>query len=178
MKLNDGIMAIHFNYGTKITFSPHMAMILGVNKCYESNTNPKEESVIYEIGVQPNLNNQATGGMIVGTKAIDFDFNLKQKFMFLEMNAIKDVAIGNENGKILKIVPLSDETSGRYVTKDFEILDFHPLERHYLRKIDFRLRAHSGSLLQAHDSIDFNTTWMQLVFRKFPKNRKRKYEMQ
>jgi hypothetical protein len=85
------------------------------------------------------------------------------------MDAIKDIRIGNQNGKILKIVPLSKETEGRYVTEEFKHLDFHPLERHHLQKIDFKLRAQSGSLLQAHHTTDFNTTWMQLVFRKFPK---------
>ena len=42
--------------------------------------------------------------------------------MFIEMDAIKDVPNGNQNGKLLKIVPLSKETSGCYVTHDFEIL--------------------------------------------------------
>ena len=175
--IQDGSLSIHFFKATKITFSPYMAMILGVNNnLYDSNTDPKVESVVYEIGMERNANDAATGGTLVGVRPIDMEFNLTPKFMFIEMDAIKDVPIGNQNGKILKIVPLSDETSGLYVTKDFKILDFHPLERHYLRKIDFRLRAQSGSLLQAHDSIDFNTTWMQLVFRKFPKNRKRNYD--
>ena len=35
--------------------------------------------------------------------------------MFIEMDAIKDVLIGNQNGKILKIVPLSKETVNRHL---------------------------------------------------------------
>ena len=175
--IQDGSLSIYFYKATRIKFSPHLAMILGVNKNhFDSNTDPKVESVEYEIGMERNSNDAATGGTLVGVIPIDMEFNLAPKFMFIEMDAIKDVPIGNQNGKILKIVPLSKESSGRYVTEEFKILDFHPLERHCLRKIDFRLRAQSGSLLQAHDTIDFNTTWVQLIFRKFPKNRKRNYD--
>ena len=175
--LEGGMLSINFQQATKITFTPHLAMVLGLDKNnFDSNTDYTKESVQYEIGITPNKNNEHTGGLVSGLRPVDYSFNLTPKFMFIEMDAIKDIGIGNQNGKILKIVPLSKETEGRYVTEEFKNLDFHPLERHHLQKIDFKLRAQSGSLLQAHRTNDFNTTWMQLVFRKFPKNRKRKYD--
>ena len=175
--LEGGMLSINFQQATKITFTPHLAMVLGLDKNnYDSDTDYTKESVQYEIGITANKNNDHTGGLVSGLRPVDYSFNLTPKFMFIEMDAIKDIPIGNQNGKILKIVPLSKETSGRYVTEEFKNLDFHPLERHHLQKIDFKLRAQSGSLLQAHHTTDFNTTWMQLVFRKFPKNRKRKYD--
>ena len=175
--LEGGMLSINFQQATKITFTPHLAMVLGLDKNnYDSDTDYTKESVQYEIGITANKNNDHTGGLVSGLRPVDYSFNLTPKFMFIEMDAIKDVPIGNQNGKILKIVPLSKETEGRYVTEEFKNLDFHPLERHHLQKIDFKLRAQSGSLLQAHRTNDFNTTWMQLVFRKFPKNRKRKYD--
>ena len=175
--LEDGMLSINFQQATKITFTPHLAMVLGLDKnSFDSNTDYTKESVKYEIGITPNANREHTGGLVSGVRPVDYSFNLTPKFMFIEMDAIKDIPIGNQNGKILKIVPLSKETEGCYVTEEFKHLDFHPLERHHLQKIDFKLRAQSGSLLQAHHTNDFNTTWMQLVFRKFPKNRKRKYD--
>ena len=175
--LEGGMLSINFQQATKITFTPHLAMVLGLDKNnYDSDTDYTKESVQYEIGITPNKNNEHTGGLVSGLRPVDYSFNLTPKFMFVEMDAIKDIPIGNQNGKILKIVPLSKETEGCYVTEEFKHLDFHPLERHHLQKIDFKLRAQSGSLLQAHRTNDFNTTWMQLVFRKFPKNRKRKYD--
>ena len=175
--LEGGMLSINFQQATKITFTPHLAMVLGLDKNnYDSDTDYTKESVQYEIGITANTNNDHTGGLVSGLRPVDYSFNLTPKFMFVEMDAIKDIPIGNQNGKILKIVPLSKETEGCYVTEEFKHLDFHPLERHHLQKIDFKLRAQSGSLLQAHRTNDFNTTWMQLVFRKFPKNRKRKYD--
>ena len=175
--LEGGMLSINFQQATKITFTPHLAMVLGLDKNnYDSDTDYTKESVQYEIGITANKNNDHTGGLVSGLRPVDYSFNLTPKFMFVEMDAIKDIPIGNQNGKILKIVPLSKETEGCYVTEEFKHLDFHPLERHHLQKIDFKLRAQSGSLLQAHRTNDFNTTWMQLVFRKFPKNRKRKYD--
>ena len=175
--VEDGMLSINFQQATKITFTPHLAMVLGLDKNnYDSDTDYTKESVQYEIGITANKNNDHTGGLVSGLRPVDYSFNLTPKFMFVEMDAIKDIPIGNQNGKILKIVPLSKETEGCYVTEEFKHLDFHPLERHHLQKIDFKLRAQSGSLLQAHRTNDFNTTWMQLVFRKFPKNRKRKYD--
>ena len=106
----------------------------------------------------------------MGTKPIDFSFNLKQNFMFAQTDAIKDIAIGNGNAKVLKIIPLSIETSGQYVTKDFDILDYHDLDCDYFQKLDFKLFAQSGSLLQTHESEEYNVTWLQLIFKKFPKN--------
>ena len=177
--VEDEMLTINFQQATKITFTPHLAMILGLDKnSFDSNTDYNKESVKYEIGIKPNANNKHTGGLISGLRPVDSSFNLTPKFMFIEMDAIKDIPVGNQNGKVLKIVPLSKETEGRYVTEEFKTLDFHPLERHHLQKIDFKLRAQSGSLLHAHYTTDFNPTWMQLVFRKFPKNRKRKYEIQ
>ena len=170
VRIENDILKINFQQATKITFTPHLAMILGLNRnSFDSDTDYNKESVKYEIGMKPNENNQYTGGEFSGLRPVDSDFNLTPKFMFIEMDAIKDIGIGNQNGKILKIVPLSKETEGRYVTEEFKNLDFHPLERHHLQKIDFKLRAQSGSLLQAHHTTDFNTTWMKLVFRKFPK---------
>ena len=90
--------------------------------------------------------------------------------MFVEMDAIKNVPVGNGHAKILKIVPLSVESSGLYVTKDFEILDFHPLAYHNIHNIDFKLLSQSGSSMKTHKSEDYNNTWLQLIFRKFPKN--------
>ena len=89
--------------------------------------------------------------------------------MFVEMDAIKDVPVGNGHAKILKIVPLSIESSGLYVTKDFENLDFHPLAYHRIHNINFKLLSQSGSSMEAHENGGYNITWLQLTFRKFPK---------
>ena len=172
VKLTDEIMTMNFHRGTVLTLTPHLAMVLGVtNNPYESNVNNyRQESVRFEVGLERNNNNDITGGSFIASKPINFRFNLKQKFMFVEMNAIKDVPVGNGHAKILKIVPLSIESSGLYVTKDFEILDFHPLSYHNIHNINFKLLSQSGSSMKTHNSEDYNNTWLQLVFRKFPKN--------
>ena len=173
VKLQNGFMAIDFRRATQMTLTPHLAMVLGVsNSPYESDTNDfTKESVKFNVGLDKTQNNELTpGGTFIATKPINFSFSLKQKFMFVEMNAIKDVPVGNGNAKILKIVPLSVESSGLYVTKDFDILDFHPLQHHHIYNIDFKLLSQSGSALKSHESEDYNITWLQLVFRKFPKN--------
>ena len=172
VKLTDEIMTMNFHRGTLLTLTPHLAMVLGVtNNPYEANVNNyRQESVSCEVGLEKNSNNEITGGSFIASKPINFNFNLKQKFMFVEMDAIKDVPVGNGHAKILKIVPLSVESSGLYVTKDFEILDFHPLSYHNIQNINFKLLSQSGSSMKTHNSEDYNNTWLQLVFRKFPKN--------
>ena len=76
MKLsNEGILTIFFNYDTKLTFSLHMAMILGVNSNpFDSNTNYREESVKCEIGSEANSNNEVTGGLFYRYKTYRFQF--------------------------------------------------------------------------------------------------------
>ena len=161
------IMTILFTKATKLSLSPHLAMVLGVNNNpFERNN---KEWVDIEVGNIPNLNGERTSGTYVASIPVDFNFNLKQKFMFVEMSAIKNVPIGNGNGKILKIVPLSLDSYGQYITKDFDILDYHPLAYHHLHNIDFKLLSHSGSALKSHNDGDYGVTWVQLIFKKFPK---------
>ena len=168
----DGIMTILFKRATVLKLTPHLAMILGVNNNpFERNIeNYNQESVTIEVGLGRNSNNQSTGGVYIASIPINFNFNLKQKFMFVEMNVIKNVCIGNGNAKIVKIIPLSLESFGQYVTTDFDNLDYHPLENHHLHNIEFKLLSQSGSVMKSHDEKDYNNTWIQLIFKKMTKN--------
>ena len=168
----DGIMTILFKRATVLKLTPHLAMILGVNNDpFERNIeNYNQESVTIEVGLGQNSNNQSTGGVYIASIPINFNFNLKQKFMFVEMNVIKNVCIGNGNAKIVKIIPLSLESFGQYVTTDFDNLDYHPLENHHLHNIEFKLLSQSGSVMKSHDEKDYNNTWIQLIFKKMTKN--------
>ena len=169
---DDGIMTILFKRATVLKLTPHLAMILGVNNNpFERNIeNYNQESVTIEVGLGQNSNNQSTGGVYIASIPINFNFNLKQKFMFVEMNVIKNVCIGNGNAKIVKIIPLSLESFGQYVTTDFDNLDYHPLENHHLHNIEFKLLSQSGSVMKSHDEKDYNNTWIQLIFKKMTKN--------
>ena len=168
----DGIMTILFRRATVLTLTPHLAMILGVNNDpFERNIeNYNEESVKIEIGLDRNLNDHLTGGTYIASIPINFNFNLKQKFMFVEMNVIKNVSIGNGNEKIVKIIPLSLESFGQYVTTDFDNLDYRELENHHFNNIGFKLLSQSGSLMKSHDEKEYNSTWIQLIFKKTTKN--------
>ena len=168
----DGIMTILFKRATVLKLTPHLAMILGVNNNpFERNIeNYNQESVTIEVGLGQNSNNQSTGGVYIASIPINFNFNIKQKFMFVEMNVIKNVCIGNGNAKIVKIIPLSLESFGQYVTTDFDNLDYHPLENHHLHNIEFKLLSQSGSVMKSHDEKDYNNTWIQLIFKKMTKN--------
>ena len=162
------IMTFVFPRATKLSLSPHLAMVLGANNNpFERNN---KEWVDIEVGNNPDSNDEHTGGTSTASIPIDFNLNLKQKFMFVEMSAIKNVPIGNGNGKVLKIIPLSLDSYGQYVTQDFDILDYHPLAYHHLHNIDFKLLSHSGSALKSHKEGDYDITWIQLIFKKFPKN--------
>ena len=165
---NDGHMTILFERATIMTLTPHMAMLLGMKNepLVRNIENYNDESVTIEIGTKPNSNGNYTGGIYTSSVPINFNFNLKQKFMFIEMNAIKNVAIGNGNGKILKIIPLSLESFGQYVTTDFENLDYHELAYHELHNIEFKLLSQSGSTMEMHEERDYNITWLQLIFKK------------
>ena len=168
----DGIMTILFKRATVLTLTPHLAMILGVNNDpFERNIeNYNEESVTIEIGLDRNANNQFTGGIYIASIPINFNFNLKQKFMLVEMNVIKNVSIGNGNEKIVRIIPLSLETFGQYVTTDFDNLDYRELENHHFNNISFKLLSQSGSIMKSHDEKEYNSTWIQLIFEKKTKN--------
>jgi hypothetical protein len=89
--------------------------------------------------------------------------------MVIESSILKEIPVSNGNGKILKIIPLSSQNSETYTTVEFEILDYHLLEYHHLQGIDFKLLSQSGSLLESRDSSAYNTTWVHLIFKKFPK---------
>ena len=169
---DDGIMTILFKRATVLSLTPHLAMILGVNNDpFERNIeNYNEESVKVEIGLDRNSNNELTGGSYIASIPINFNFNLKQKFMFVEMNVIKNVSIGNGNEKIVKIIPLSLESFGQYVTTDFDNLDYRELENHHFNNIGFKLLSQSGSLMKSHDEKEYNSTWIQLIFKKKTKN--------
>ena len=167
------IMTFVFPRATKLSLSPHLAMVLGANNNpFERNN---KEWVDIEVGNNPDSNDEHTGGTSTASIPIDFNLNLKQKFMFVEMSAIKNVPIGNGNGKVLKIIPLSLDSYGQYVTQDFDILDYHPLAYHHLHNIEFKLLSHTGSTLKYHKKDDnsinnYDITWIQLTFKKFPKN--------
>ena len=162
------IMTFVFPRATKLSLSPHLAMVLGANNNpFERNN---KEWVDIEVGNNPDLNDEHTGGTSTASIPINFNLNLKQKFMFVEMSAIKNVPIGNGNGKVLKIIPLSLDSYGQYVTQDFDILDYHPLAYHHLHNIEFKLLSHTGSTLKYHKEDDYDITWIQLIFKKFPKN--------
>ena len=162
------IMTFVFPRATKLSLSPHLAMVLGANNNpFERNN---KEWVDIEVGNNPDSNDEHTGGTSTASIPIDFNLNLKQKFMFVEMSAIKNVPIGNGNGKVLKIIPLSLDSYGQYVTQDFDILDYHPLAYHHLHNIEFKLLSHTGSTLKYHKEDDYDNTWIQLIFKKFPKN--------
>ena len=167
------IMTFVFPRATKLSLSPHLAMVLGANNNpFERNN---KEWVDIEVGNNPDSNDEHTGGTSTASIPIDFNLNLKQKFMFVEMSAIKNVPIGNGNGKVLKIIPLSLDSYGQYVTQDFDILDYHPLAYHHLHNIEFKLLSHTGSTLKYHKKDDnsinnYDITWIQLIFKKFPKN--------
>ena len=165
-------MTILFKRATVLTLTPHLAMILGVNNDpFERNIeNYNEESVTIEIGLDRNANNQFTGGIYIASIPINFNFNLKQKFMLVEMNVIKNVSIGNGNEKIVRIIPLSLETFGQYVTTDFDNLDYRELENHHFNNISFKLLSQSGSIMKSHDEKEYNSTWIQLIFEKKTKN--------
>ena len=165
---DEGIMTILFTKPTKFTLSPHLAMLLGVitNPLDDSNINYQVESIENNIG----RNSNSFGGTFIGTRPVDFQFNLDEKFMFLESNILKEMPVGNGSGKLLKIIPLSTQNPNAYTTVDFEILDYHDLEYHHLQNIDFKLLSQSGSLLQMRDSNAYNTTWVHLIFKKFPKS--------
>ena len=164
---DEGIMTILFTKPTKFTLSPHLAMLLGVitNPLDDSSINYQVESIENNIG----RNSNSFGGTFIGTRPVDFQFNLDEKFMFLESNILKEMPVGNGSGKLLKIIPLSTQNPNAYTTVDFEILDYHDLEYHHLQNIDFKLLSQSGSLLQMRDSNAYNTTWVHLIFKKFPK---------
>ena len=53
---------------------------------------------------------------------------------------------------------------------NFEKLEFHPLSHHRIQNINFKLLSQSGSSMEAHENGGYNITWLQLTFRKFPKN--------
>ena len=149
-------------------------MILGViNSTFESTTiNYNEESINYEIGFVTPINPTPTGGTFMGSTPIDFDFDLDQKFCFIEADIITEVAVGGGFGNVLKIISLSNEKKGEFVKKDFDILDWHTLKSHYIQNINFKLLAQSGSLLKMRDTsaADYSISWIQLLFKKFPKN--------
>ena len=170
----EGILTIYFSMATRISFTPHLAMILGViNSTFESTTiNYNEESINYEIGFVTPINPTPTGGTFMGSTPIDFDFDLDQKFCFIEADIITEVAVGSGFGNVLKIISLSNEKKGEFVKKDFDILDWHTLKSHYIQNINFKLLAQSGSLLKMRDTsaADYSISWIQLLFKKFPKN--------
>ena len=164
---DEGIMTILFTKPTKFTLSPHLAMLLGVitKSLDDSSINYQVESIENNIG----RNSNSFGGTFIASRPVDFQFDLDEKFMFLESDILKEMPVGSGSGKLLKIIPLSTPNPKAYTTIEFEKLDYHPLEYHHLQKIDFKLLSQSGSLLQMRDSNAYNTTWVHLIFKKFPK---------
>ena len=173
---DEGIMTILFTKPTKFTLSPHLAMLLGVStkSLDDSSINYQVESIEHNIG----RNSNSFGGTFIGTRPVDFQFNLDEKFMFLESNILKEMPVGNGSGKILKIIPLSTQNPKAYTTVEFEKLDYHPLQYHHLQKIDFKLRSQSGSILQMRDSNAYNTTWVHLIFKRFARKRKQNTDLE
>ena len=170
---HEGIVTIRFPFGTKISFTPHLAMILGVvNTTYNpADINFYDESISYEIGFDsPGVSNQ-NGGTFIGAIPIDFKFDLSQKFCFIEADIIREIAVGSGYGHVLKVISLSNEQRGGFIKKDFDVLDWHPLKTHYIQKISFKLLSQSGNLLSLMDKSagDYDISWLQLIFKKFPK---------
>ena len=70
--------------------------------------------------------------------------------------------------RILKTLHIPTDSDGRYVTINFQNLDFMPIENTHLNELDFTLLNHSEEEISFRKTIMHTDTHINLVFKHFP----------
>ena len=118
-------------------FSKHLAQLLGI--ITEANASGLPE---FTVG------HDNHGGIYTASIPLDLNFNMSQKFMFIECNFLKNIPVANGCSKILKIIPLSKHPTQKYTTIHFDYLDFHEIEHSQFQTLDFKLLSTATWLSQ------------------------------
>ena len=97
---------------------------------------------------------------------MDMFLNLNPQTMFVLSNFIEASIFGDGYEKILKIVPIPQDSISKYVTLDFDVLEYLPLQHIQLRELDFELKTSSGGDLRfIRNNLDI--VYISLMFKRF-----------
>ena len=196
---DNGLIYMLFNTQVVLSFSHHLALLLGIMKNFIKDERKME--IIFEYGVDVEVKeeklqnleetnkkiaelqksndviikvgNRGYGGRYTGTRPVDKQYKIKQEFIFLLGNFIKNVCVGNGLGKVLKTVSIPKNSSNELVTVNFDNLDYHPLQYYNFQTLGFTLVSVTGNqlMMQNHSTNkNFDETQIHLIFKRFPKN--------
>ena len=94
------------------------------------------------------------------------DILLASQTFFIYSSIVDYSILGHTYANILKVVPIPANSKGKYVTVEFDKLEYIPLQYPEIQEIDFSLRSLSGADLRFIEN-DFCEVFVNLIFKKF-----------
>ena len=142
------ILTLKFNKDVTLTTSPYMTKILGLDTNITSFEISKEENDSF-----------------VSPVPIE-DISLASQTFFIYSSIVDYSILGHTYANILKVVPIPANSKGKYVTVEFDKLEYIPLQNSEIQELDFSLRSLSGADLRFIEN-DFCEVFVNLIFKKF-----------
>ena len=86
--------------------------------------------------------------------------------MFIYSNIVDYSILGHTYANILKVVPIPANSREKYVTVEFDTLEYIPLQFSEIQELDFSLKSLSGANIKFIRN-DFSEVFLNLIFKRF-----------
>ena len=83
---------------------------------------------------------------------------------YIYSDVVEESIIGEMHAKLLKIVPLKEESVGKYFTYEANQLEFLDISTKEISEMSFEIRTHTGKLFQFEQDTD---VFIDLIFKNF-----------
>lgn len=130
---------LHLNPHAFLMISRHVCDLLGYDFVKNENASITEHFVCF-------INNSSNPKTINFGRHFDIN-RLNPKYLMIYTDIIEQNIVGSTFAKLLKIVPVFNESMDNYKIQEFKHKEFHPLENTLIRKIKVEIRSHSGDLI-------------------------------
>ena len=143
-----GVLSLIYKKDATLKTSKYLSKILGFKTTITSFELTKEEneSFVCPVSVE--------------------DIPLFSQTMFIFSNTVDLSILGHTYANILKVVPIPGNSREKYVTVEFDTLEYIPLQFSEVQELDFTLRSISGANIKFIRK-DFCEVFLNLIFKKF-----------
>ena len=94
------------------------------------------------------------------------DIPLFSQSFFIFSSIVEFSIMGDTYEKILKVVPIPNDSKGKYVTVEFDEPEYIPLQQSEIQELDFSLQGLSGAKVNFRGN-EFSEVFLNLIFKKF-----------
>lgn len=149
IKSPKNILLLKFKANAKLKVSPFLSKLLGISSIVSESLILKEK-----------------GEVFLCSLPIEYGMPLFTQSIFVNTSFLEYSILAHTFAKILKVIAVPQKTQGKYVTLEFDSLEYIPLLHSEICELDFTLKGVSGAELKFHKS-EFSEIYMNLIFKKF-----------